>query len=53
MKPTKEKIIMELIRIAHELDWAYFWKEPKRHAQATKDLEKVKQITKWREKVGG
>jgi len=42
---------MELIRIAHELDWAYFWKDAARHSKAFQDLEKIKELTKWREKV--
>lgn len=51
MKPSKEQIIMQLIAIANELDWAYFWKDDKRHAKALKGLEEIKDITKCRDKV--
>lgn len=42
---------MQLIAVAHELDWAFFWKDSERHSKAVKALEEVKDITKWREKV--
>jgi len=49
-KPTKNQIIDQLIGIAHELDWAYFWKDAKRNKIANEALEEVKNIVKWHER---
>ncbi len=50
-KKEQEQIIMELIAIAHELDWAFFWNDRQRNLKARKRLEVVKTLTNWREKM--
>ena len=49
-KPTKAQIIAQLIGIAHELDWAYFWKDAQRHSRAIAALEEVKTIVGWHDR---
>jgi len=43
-QPTKSQLINQLIRIANELDWSYFWKDAARHKRALNALEEVKRF---------
>lgn len=49
-RATQNQIIDQLVAIAHELDWAYYWKDAERHSNAVAALDEIKNIVRWRER---